>query len=257
MSKKLFIFGSVILLAGCSTQTFNCDISFSKDEGDNNTTIVSCGYPDFEFTCDTRTYVQIDNEYSCSAHDGKKYVVVDKEPEHERRCEKQMGISAIATYKYDDNYDIIGVECKCSDSSIPEDGKCISWSDYCARHGEGAVPSYLKDTGTCKCDNDYYMASDNSECIPEWMGGIGISLQPHELGIEVTAFTSNSVAPSLGMKVGDVISWVDQEEIKGMELLEIIEKIRGEIGSIVLIGIQEEEKFINHIPITRVKLIDY
>lgn len=77
-------------------------------------------------------------------------------------------------------------------------------------------------------------------------GGVGARLAPDFLGVKVVQVFKQSPASAAGIKSGDLIIAVGGEVVKGLESDQIVEKIKGEIGTPVSITIlRDGEKRIN------------
>lgn len=68
-------------------------------------------------------------------------------------------------------------------------------------------------------------------------GGVGARLAPDFLGVKVVQVFKESPASAAGIKSGDIIIAVGSEVVKGLESDQIVEKIKGEIGTPVTITI--------------------
>ncbi|MBA2662713.1 MAG: carboxypeptidase regulatory-like domain-containing protein [Bradymonadaceae bacterium] len=70
--------------------------------------------------------------------------------------------------------------------------------------------------------------------------GIGAVLRAGERGIEVANIMDGTPAQAFGLQAGDVIRAVDRENTSDMDLVRVVEMIRGEEGSPVTLEIERE-----------------
>jgi carboxyl-terminal processing protease len=69
-------------------------------------------------------------------------------------------------------------------------------------------------------------------------GGIGVSIQPHELGLIVVKLLEPGPSQEAGVRVGDIITGVEGRVCKGLEITEIVSMIRGPVGKPVTITVR-------------------
>jgi carboxyl-terminal processing protease len=82
------------------------------------------------------------------------------------------------------------------------------------------------------------LASFNQE-IEGHFSGIGVTINPVKAGVRVEEVFSRSPADEAGLKPGDVIVEVEGEPIAGKDTEEVSDKVRGQEGTQVKIGVRD------------------
>ncbi|MFC1608861.1 S41 family peptidase [Patescibacteria group bacterium] len=77
----------------------------------------------------------------------------------------------------------------------------------------------------------------NNAEVPEKFEGIGVMLAKRENIVTVVKVVEDSPAERVGLKVGDRVMKINQEATREMDLNEVSDLIRGEIGSHVTLTI--------------------
>jgi carboxyl-terminal processing protease len=116
--------------------------------------------------------------------------------------------------------------------------------------------------GMVKALNDPYSSYMNAEETEMFMSdldseleGIGAVLGMSDKGVIVETPLKGSPAEASGIQTGDIIVEVDNEDIQGLGLLEVVKLIRGEKGTTVTLGIiRENETGLIETKITRDKI---
>jgi carboxyl-terminal processing protease len=116
--------------------------------------------------------------------------------------------------------------------------------------------------GMVKALNDPYSSYMNAEETKMFMSdldseleGIGAVLGMSDKGVIVETPLKGSPAEASGIQTGDIIVEVDNEDIQGLGLLEVVKLIRGEKGTTVTLGIiRENETGLIETKITRDKI---
>lgn len=88
----------------------------------------------------------------------------------------------------------------------------------------------------------YYLTEDNfSQYMENSNGhfeGIGVTVFLDEDGkVTVQALIEGAAAEAAGILVGDIITTVDGDDVTGLELGQVAEMMRGEIGTMVMVGV--------------------
>ena len=63
------------------------------------------------------------------------------------------------------------------------------------------------------------------------LGGIGVEIAPVAEGVVVKRVLPDTPACAAGVKVGDVITDVDSKPMHGLKLPEVVDRLRGPVGS--------------------------
>ncbi|PIQ76554.1 hypothetical protein COU78_02500 [Candidatus Peregrinibacteria bacterium CG10_big_fil_rev_8_21_14_0_10_49_24] len=141
MKKGNLVVASALLLFGCSESNFICEEGFSKIEGQNGAIIISCENPEFEFSCDLKTYIHIDDNYSCTSFSEEKYsvIVTQKDDEQSENAVKEVQDKAqdveeveVTTVKSVQNKPVVPAPVELKTKKITctiEDWDCGSWGN--------------------------------------------------------------------------------------------------------------------------------
>lgn len=78
--------------------------------------------------------------------------------------------------------------------------------------------------------------SDSSQS-KQFFGGIGARLMPDSMGVKVVQVFRNSPADKAGVRNGDIITAVNGKDVSGLTSDDIVQKIKGEIGTSVTITV--------------------
>jgi len=62
-------------------------------------------------------------------------------------------------------------------------------------------------------------------------GGIGIAIAPSADGVLIKKVLPDTPACAAGMKAGDIVTQIDSKSTKGLKLQEVVDQIRGAVGS--------------------------
>lgn len=85
--------------------------------------------------------------------------------------------------------------------------------------------------------------------------GIGAQLDRDPLGARIAAVFDDGPAYAAGLRAGDIITSVDAKSVAGMPVMEIVQKIRGQEGSVVKLGIlKPKAEHPETVPIKRRKI---
>ena len=105
---------------------------------------------------------------------------------------------------------------------------------------DGALKGFVTSLGD---PHSEYYSEEESEVflssLDSELEGIGAELTDENGYLEVVTPIKGSPAENAGLKTGDVIVSVDGNDIRGEDLFEIIDKIRGKKGTKVTLGILE------------------
>src|SRR5262249_29546131 len=71
-------------------------------------------------------------------------------------------------------------------------------------------------------------------------GGLGIEVTMENGLVKVVSPIDDTPAFNAGVKAGDLISQIDGEQVMGLTLSEAVEKMRGKVGTDIVIGILRE-----------------
>ena len=63
------------------------------------------------------------------------------------------------------------------------------------------------------------------------LGGVGIAIKPVADGVLVEIVFPDMPACAAGMKAGDVVTQIDSTPTRGMKLQEVVDRMRGAVGS--------------------------
>jgi carboxyl-terminal processing protease len=72
--------------------------------------------------------------------------------------------------------------------------------------------------------------------------GIGVRIEKHQEGLEVLEIFAGYGADKAGFEIGDIITHVGEEQIKDMALETIISKIKGPVGTTVILKIKRGDE---------------
>jgi carboxyl-terminal processing protease len=72
------------------------------------------------------------------------------------------------------------------------------------------------------------------------IGGIGIAFAPVANGALVKRVLPDTPACAVGMKVGDIVTQIDTKPTKGLKVQEVLDRIRGAVGSEVDLLVSRE-----------------
>lgn len=104
-----------------------------------------------------------------------------------------------------------------------------SWCTVRASRQDGALRA-LSQTETYLLDDDDYLEVDL--VLPsDPIGGVGISIGDHALGVEVLYVLPGSPAEQVGLERGDVVTAVDGVPVSGSDLDDFIRRGTGEAGT--------------------------
>lgn len=85
------------------------------------------------------------------------------------------------------------------------------------------------------------MLEQERDIVRGRFAGIGATIRSREGRVVVVAPMDDSPAKRSGLRAGDVIVSVDGEEVTGLPLLEVVQRIRGPAGSTVRLGLQSPD----------------
>ena len=75
-------------------------------------------------------------------------------------------------------------------------------------------------------------------CSPDWHGGIHARMGWNEsTGLRVVEVPAEGPAAEAGLEAGDRIVSIDGEDVQGMPMRAVVERLRGPVGSHVELGI--------------------
>ncbi len=87
---------------------------------------------------------------------------------------------------------------------------------------------------------DYEEARAFSERFGEVYVGIGVRVRYDDAGLIIEGVTSGSPADLAGIYVNDIITHINGEDIRGLNFYQIVERIIGEEGTSVVIGVYRQ-----------------
>jgi len=123
-------------------------------------------------------------------------------------------------------------------------------SDWLVEHAIKGMLASL-DPYSTYLPRDEYEAMQNS--MRGQFGGLGIQITAPEDGdgILVVAPLEGTPADLAGLRAGDRITHVDGEPLDGVDLAKVVRRLRGPIGSNVILTVRRGERNVFDIPITR------
>lgn len=84
--------------------------------------------------------------------------------------------------------------------------------------------------------------TDTKEDTKGEFGGVGIQIGMRNKKLTVIAPIDDTPAAEAGVKAGDIIVKVDGEDVRNISLLEAVRKIRGEVGTEVVLSMRRKNK---------------
>ncbi|KKW38569.1 MAG: hypothetical protein UY87_C0068G0006 [Candidatus Peribacteria bacterium GW2011_GWC2_54_8] len=82
------------MLAGCNAVDLSCIEGFEKNERSEGVIFFLCENPEFEITCDVKTYVYVDGRHSCISFNGDKYLILETEDVTNQPEEQMSSVSS-------------------------------------------------------------------------------------------------------------------------------------------------------------------
>ncbi|QQR89925.1 MAG: PDZ domain-containing protein [Myxococcales bacterium] len=77
----------------------------------------------------------------------------------------------------------------------------------------------------------------------DWRGGIQAKLlYSQQKGLRVAEVPPNSAAARGGLQVQDQILSIDAQSVEGWPLVQVLDKLRGSVGSTIRLGIRRDSK---------------
>lgn len=156
------------------------------------------------------------------------------------------GTSVFAEYTYSDEYDVAEQVAGyistyyIDDSLKDQDIIQRAISEYLKEDDERLVEFLKKMLEALDPYSQYFTAEEYRGFINnvnKTFYGIGVIIEQREDYVEVTGFTSGSPAESVGIKAGDKISRVNEENMYGKNINQVRNAIAGELGTEVEVSI--------------------
>lgn len=102
-----------------------------------------------------------------------------------------------------------------------------------------------------------YLVNDETAVIDETMtgafGGIGAELKTDQSRVTISTTMEGTPAQEVGLQTNDIIVKVDGEDMNGKSISEVVRKVRGPVGTTVVLTI-ERSGFEIEVPITRASI---